>query len=167
MKPSVKSGVKPDENTCQSATTTVNVATGIPLVNPTCGGCIEMFIPGEPVPKGSMRQVARGVMVHDNPKLRRWSQTIQLVAKQAYKGAPIDAPVHVEATFYLPRPKRPRFTVPAVKPDCDKLQRALGDGLENSGVLANDSRIVAWSTRKAYADAAHPEGAHVKIKAVG
>ena len=126
-----------------------------------------MFIPGEPVPKGSMRQVARGVMVHDNPKLRRWSQTIQLVAKQAYKGAPIDAPVHVEATFCLPKPKRPRFTVPAVKPDCDKLQRALGDGLENAGVLANDSRIVAWSTQKRYADNDHPAGAQITVTLAG
>lgn len=110
-----------------------------------------------------MRQVRRGVMIHDNPKLKAWMRTIELVAGRVHRGEPIDAPVVVEATFYMPRPKRPRWALPATKPDTDKLQRSIGDGLERAGVLKNDSRIVAWASRKCYADARHPLGARIKV----
>lgn len=110
-----------------------------------------------------MRQVRRGVMIHDNPKLKAWMQTIELVAGRVHHGEPVDAPVVVEAVFYMPRPKRPRWALPATKPDTDKLQRAVGDGLERAGVLKNDSRIVAWASRKAYADTQHPLGARIKV----
>lgn len=110
-----------------------------------------------------MRQVRRGVMVHDNPKLKTWMHAIELVAGRVHRGEPIDAPVAVEAVFYMPRPKRPRWSLPATKPDTDKLQRAVGDGLERAGVLKNDSRIVAWASHKCYADAQHPLGARIKV----
>lgn len=111
-----------------------------------------------------MRHVGKGVMIHDNAELKRWMQTIDLIVRRVYKGDPIDAPVVAEAVFYMKRPKRPRWLRPATKPDCDKLQRAIGDGLENAGVLRNDSRIVEWyRPRKYYADPQHPMGARVKV----
>lgn len=41
--------------------------------------------------------------------------------------------------------------------------RALGDGLEGT-ILANDSRITDWHTKKRYTDPQHPLGAHVTIR---
>lgn len=61
----------------------------------------------------------------------------------------------------MPRPKRPRFNVPATAPDLDKLQRGVGDGLEASGLLANDSRIVQWIATKHYGDTT---GCRITIK---
>lgn len=115
-----------------------------------------------------MRHVGNGRVIHDNTDLKRWMRTIELVARRAWNmrqhREPIDAPVVVEAVFYMPRPKRPRWSRPATKPDCDKLQRAIGDGLEVAGVVKNDSRIVEWyRPRKYYADPQHPMGARVKV----
>lgn len=78
----------------------------------------------------------------------------------------MDHPVVVDVTFYLPRPQRPRFPVPAVKPDVDKLQRALGDALETSRVLTNDSRITDWNARARYANDTQPPGVALTIRPI-
>ena len=83
--------------------------------------------------------------------------------KSKYHGEPLDLPLEVTAVFYLPRPKRPKFWAPATTPDCDKLQRALGDALTSAGVIKDDSRIVTWHATKAW----HPTGftgVHIEIK---
>ncbi len=137
------------------------------MTAPTTTPLLDCFIPGVPVPKGSMRHVGKGRMIHDNPDLARWMRTILLVAGRLHRGKdPIDAPVAVDVTFWMPPPKRPRWRVPATKPDGDKLARALGDGLERAGVLANDSRITDWHVRKRYADKTHPAGARVTVELV-
>ena len=168
MKHSEKNGEPDAANTCPSATTTANAACGTPPANPSDPALLDVFIPGKPIPKGSMRHVGNGRVIHDNTDLKRWMRTIDLVARRAWNMRqhrdPIDAPVVVEAVFYMPRPKRPRWARPATKPDCDKLQRAIGDGLESAGVLRNDSRIVEWyRPRKYYADPQHPMGARIKV----
>ncbi|AWB84800.1 RusA family crossover junction endodeoxyribonuclease [Corynebacterium liangguodongii] len=129
----------------------------------TTAPILDVFIPGKPIPKGSMRHIGRGVMVHDNPELARWMDTIRLICHTRYHADPVDEPVEVHAVFYLPRPKRPRFPLPGTKPDSDKLARAIGDALEGI-VIANDSRITDWHTKKRYADEQHPMGAHITIR---
>lgn len=64
----------------------------------------------------------------------------------------------------MPRPKKPRFPVPAVAPDADKLCRGVGDALEAAGVIRNDSRIVHWDASKHYADEHQGTGVHITIK---
>lgn len=162
-KPSPKNGAPAGVNKCQCGATAARAACGTPQNAHTGETLLDVFIPGEPAPKGSMRHVGRGVMVHDSPKLARWMDTIRLVVGRKWRGELVDEPVEVTATFYLPAPKRPRFLLPATKPDGDKLQRALGDGLEGT-ILANDSRITDWHTKKRYTDPQHPIGAHVIIR---
>lgn len=65
--------------------------------------------------------------------------------------------------FYLPRPKRPRYRAPAVKPDVDKLARSILDGLEAAGILTNDSRVTHLEATKHYANQTNPPGAHITI----
>lgn len=93
------------------------------------------------------------VIVHDNPRLEAWRTAVTFVVKHAAHKArwdtPLDEPVEVTATFHLKAPKRPMFELPAVKPDLDKLQRAIGDALGN-GILKDDSRIVHWDVWKRY-----------------
>ena len=53
-----------------------------------------------------------------------------------------------------------------MKPDLDKLQRAVGDALapyKRPGVLRDDSRIVGWHSVKRYADATHPAGVMICV----
>ena len=65
---------------------------------------------------------------------------------------PYDGPLYVDVTFWMPRPQRPKYSLPAVKPDADKLCRALGDAMTTSGLIKDDARITTWHARKRYSD---------------
>ena len=134
------------------------------------------FVPGEPITEGSTRAFASGqrvVVTHDRgPELAAWRikvrRAAEAAAQAAYWEPRYDGPVEVWAEFRLPRPKSaPKSRKHAqMKPDLDKLQRAVGDALapyKRPGVLRDDSRIVAWSAVKRYADDAHPAGVMVRI----
>lgn len=112
---------------------------------------ITFWIDGLPASQGSKRHVGRGIMIEANKQLPAWRKAIEDKAQEIHKNEPIDQPVIVRADFFLPKPKRPRWLVPATALDTDKLQRALGDGLEKGGLLKNDARIVTWIATKHYA----------------
>lgn len=117
---------------------------------------------GAPAPQGSKSVDRRGIMYEQNRRSRPWRKVMVDTFVETSPPVPHDEPVEVRATFVLPRPKRPRFPVPAVKPDTDKLQRNLGDALEAAGILRDDSRIVEWHVRKVYAgDRVYP---HVYVE---
>lgn len=134
---------------------------------------VRFFTPGVPAPEGSHKYVGyrggRPVVTHDNPRLAAWRTLVTRDARNATHTAgwdtPHDGPVAVEAHFYLPRPKRPRFTDhAATKPDLDKLARAVGDALAApGGPLAEDSRIIAWALTKSWATDGQPPGVDVIV----
>ena len=62
----------------------------------------------------------------------------------------------------MPRPKRIVNLYP-YQGDLDKLQRCVGDAMEQSGVLTNDSRIIHWIATKRYAHPDEQPGAHIHI----
>lgn len=117
-----------------------------------------IFIPGIPRPQGSKSVNRRtGHMFEANPKHAEWRHTMttSLIAwTGTWFGAwePYDGPLAVDVTFWMPRPKRPTYSLPAVKPDTDKLCRALGDSMQQSGLIREDSRITTWHARKRYAE---------------
>ena len=124
---------------------------------------ITFRVDGEPAPKGSKRHVGNGRMIESSKKLPAWKRVVNQEAVRNRPSEPIDAPVSVHMDFYLPRPKRPRYDVPAVKPDVDKLARSVLDALEAAGVLTNDSRVTLLRATKHYADDATPPGAEIAI----
>lgn len=127
---------------------------------------VEFFIPGTPIPQGS-KTIAKGggkVWLRDanSNALKAWRHAVATVAD---RGVDFDVPVTVSLEFYLPAPKRPRWWVPAVKPDVDKLSRAVLDGLTDGGLLFDDSRVVGLSATKRYATPEAPVGVQVKVRA--
>lgn len=114
---------------------------------------IEFIVEGSAAPQGSKRHVGNGRMIESSKALPAWRKRATEAAKKAMgHNPPIDAPVTVIAAFYLPKPATTKFRdYPAGPPDLDKLQRAIGDALEQSGLLANDSRIVEWHPKKLWA----------------
>lgn len=68
-------------------------------------------------------------------------------------GHPMVGPVEVKATFYLERPKTVKRDSPSVRPDVDKLLRALLDALTQSGVIGDDAQVC-----RVYADKTYAEG---------
>ena len=107
----------------------------------------------------------RTIVTHDRgPELAAWRTRVKHTAQEAAREAGweprYDGPVAVNAAFFLPRPKSAKKRLwPHVKPDLDKLIRAIGDALapyKQDGVLKDDSRIVTWHASKDYADAYKP-----------
>jgi Holliday junction resolvase RusA-like endonuclease len=75
----------------------------------------------------------------------------------------IDEPCELIVNFYMPKPKTVTRLLPSVSPDLDKLIRAVGDALTDSGIVTDDSRIVRISARKLYAEGIQ-SGASILVK---
>lgn len=130
---------------------------------------IEFWVPGTPISQGSMTHVGNGRMIH-KPELIRWRNHVLNVARKAWLEAgwdTLDEPVSIKVTFFFEPPKRPKFNLMAVRPDLDKLCRAIGDALspdKYTKLLAEDSRIVTWDAAKNYGD---KPGALIEITRLG
>lgn len=114
---------------------------------------IQAFIPGRPIPQGSVN-VYGGRVVSVKPELRHWRDSIRAVLLAKHHGEPLDGPLIVTLAFQLAPPKKPRWPLPAVKPDLDKLVRAAFDALSTTatqrGVITDDARIVSFTAAKTY-----------------
>lgn len=141
---------------------------------------------GTPVAQGSKnafkhKHTDKIVMVETaHERLQVWRMQIYAAARKAALKAHWQQPeaARVDITFYLPRPKShlgtgrntgklrpsaPRF--PNVKPDGDKLTRAVYDALTQARVLKDDANVVDGEFQKRYADLDHP-GAKITITKV-
>jgi len=125
---------------------------------------------GTPVPQGSMRGFIRKgkkggvILTSANTKTEPWRQD---VAAQAIKaGVPHIAlgPIQLHIIFFMPRPvSRPKkHTAPDVRPDLDKLARAVLDAL--TGIAwRDDAQVCVLSATKVYADHV---GADISVEAL-
>lgn len=109
---------------------------------------------GTPIPQGSKTAYVRGgraVLVEANKKLPLWRKTVQDAAREAFVGELLSSPVSVEITFFMPRPKNPKWAdLPASKPDLDKLIRAVFDALTGI-VWVDDALAVSVEAHKFWA----------------
>lgn len=130
---------------------------------------ISFRVHGRPAPQGSKRGFVRGaravVVDVNHDALMSWRSVVADAARQVYdaqRDGLIDVGLEVDMTFYFTRPKghfgagRNRAQLKAhaplehiVKPDNDKLERAVFDAL--TGVVWRDDCLVhTCTTRKRY-----------------
>jgi len=115
---------------------------------------IEFWADGIPIPQGS-KSIFRGRLVDSNPRLRAWRANVAATAAHELGGRDgfdPDLSLFILMDFYLPRGKTVRRARPNVKPDGDKLIRAICDSVTTAGVWADDSRVVVHHSEKWYAD---------------
>lgn len=118
-------------------------------------------VTGMPTPQGSKTAFAvksksggyRAVMTEANKKLPAWRLAVREAAQQAMlsnmQGEPIDVPVKVSVTFFMPKPAKPKWaTYPASKPDLDKLIRGVFDSLTHAGAWRDDALAVQITAKK-------------------
>ena len=145
---------------------------------------------GNPAPQGSISGFAirkGGVYTgrvgykSDNPALGDWREAVRAEAQDAAAAelpGPLTGPVTVSILFRVARPQahygtgRNSGTVRASAPrfpmggrrgdDLDKLARAVLDGLQAGGVIADDKQVVDLCAAKRYAGAA-PAGAVITV----
>ena len=113
---------------------------------------VEFTVLGVPAPQGSKRHVGRGVLVESSKALPAWREAVAWAARDAALRhgitAPLDGPLRLIVEFRFPMPKarakRARDAGAAwrtTQPDSDKLVRAVGDALTDSGLIVDDARI--------------------------
>lgn len=131
---------------------------------------IALVVFGTPAPQGSTKAFIpkgwqRPVITADNRKTKPWKQQIAGAAA-ALNQHPFakDVPLAITLDFYLAKPASvtKRRTHPIVKPDLDKLVRAVFDAL--TGIMfADDAQVIALHTRKHYGQ---PERVEIQIQEV-
>lgn len=149
---------------------------------------LSFFVPGHPKTQGSLRPFAlkKGgrytgkVVTPQDSKVQSWRgvvSTYALQAMQRQQQRKTTAPVRVELSFFLLRPKghfgtgknseqvknsAPTHPVSQRSGDGDKLTRAVWDAL--TGVVWNDdSQVVSWEGHKTYGA---QEGVSVTVQAL-
>lgn len=111
---------------------------------------------GSPAPQGSKRHVGKGVMIESCKRVKPWRQDVKAAALEARMpiiahtplNPSLDGPIRARMVFTLPKPAsapKKRRTWPDRKPDLSKLLRSTEDALVESGIIADDARIVSFS----------------------
>ena len=127
---------------------------------------LTVNIDGLPVPQGSLvsNGAGRGLRHANHVKLKPWRYTVVSAILDAKpKDWDPSLPLSVTATFRLPRAQSHygtgrnantiREAAPlhhTVMPDLDKLARAIGDGIQESGLVRGDQQITSWNIAKRY-----------------
>lgn len=122
---------------------------------------LEIIVHGEAKPQGSKRgfvtKTGKVAMVEmAGTALKSWREAIALIAQIESKKQNWELttePVTVEAVFYMKKPQKPKFVLPGVRPDIDKLTRALLDGLTQAKtVYLDDSQVCFLQASKLYGE---------------
>jgi Holliday junction resolvase RusA-like endonuclease len=126
---------------------------------------VSLSVTGNPASQGSHAIMYGRIVQVNSSKHKAWRKAIvqEAIATLPDDWQPIDEPCELIVNFYLPKPKTVDRQLPSVSPDLDKLIRAVGDSLTDSGVVIDDSRIVRISARKLYAEGIAP-GATIQVK---
>lgn len=122
---------------------------------------LSFWIEGKPEPQGSKtagnRKDGSAFLRDKNPAgLKVWRDAVAkgVKAQLPPEWEPITKGVFLRMTFWLPRPKdRPKSidVLPIVRPDVDKLARAVMDSLTRSGVFKDDAQVFDMHPVKRYA----------------
>lgn len=127
---------------------------------------------GVPAPQGSKTKTRWGGMRDDNAeKLRPWRDRVAYKARAqavltGWERPGREGAYSLVSEFRFLRPesatvrRRPRHTV---KPDLDKLIRAIGDALTDAGVIWDDSQLWQHLSSKAYVTEPADVGVHLRL----
>jgi Holliday junction resolvase RusA-like endonuclease len=121
----------------------------------------EVFVEGVPVPQGSKSLSRSGVMYEANKALKPWRLKVAAAALWAY-GPDVrfmEGPLVLAVAFAMPRPKTVTREFPSVKPDSDKLTRAVSDALTGV-VYKDDAQIIRLDCIQFYSTV---PGAHIFV----
>ena len=129
---------------------------------------VSFEVLGRPVPKGSMRAfrhrtTGRVVVTTAARGLVHWEALVRSAAFLAMAGRrPMTGPLLVALRFALRPPRQRVREEPCVRPDLDKLVRALADSLTGV-VYRDDSQVCNLTASKQYG---LPAGARVVVSSL-
>ena len=134
---------------------------------------ISVDVVGVPVAQGSIKRTPFGVAYSNDKELKSWRHSVicELVAAKT-EGWEIDCAFAVSCEFRFMRPKAhfgkkglrpsaPRYKT--TKSDTDKLIRSIGDSIQQSGLVRDDSQIIKWIASKRYCETGESPGASITL----
>lgn len=138
-------------------------------------------VPGTAKTKGSMRSLGKGRMVEQVKGSSAWRRQVATAVAQGLgqRSGP-DGPVrlkrphrgpvcvHVIFQFAPLRANLSRAELDRTlgrMGDLDKLQRNVGDALEDAGLIADDAQIILWKAEKVWAPAGRSAGLTLRVYA--
>ncbi|WP_346921717.1 RusA family crossover junction endodeoxyribonuclease [Glutamicibacter creatinolyticus] len=135
---------------------------------------IEFFVKGNPAPQGSKNAAAQKkngrytgkVNLYESSKaLKPWRDTVTWFARRRRQSEPLEGPLVLTVDFYLPKPAKTKYPdYPLGTPDTDKLLRAIGDALTQSGLIRDDAQFVDTHARKRWAT--EKPGALIRVESL-
>ena len=126
---------------------------------------LTFFVGGTPIPQGSKTAIRHGTrarLIEANKKLKPWRNTLQTALAAQAAGRRIEGPFTIYLDFRFSPPQRPRYRdangkgIHAVKPDADKLTRAVLDSLTAADIIDDDARCTTLVATKNYTTKLHP-----------
>lgn len=105
-----------------------------------------VYVEGRPAPQGSKSYKGNQRFVEASKYLPAWRNAIVLAIKQQQESEQniqkFTGPVRLVVTFFIERPKNPKWPYPATTPDLDKLVRGLSDSVTQAGLWTDDALVV-------------------------
>lgn len=140
---------------------------------------LRIFIPGTPKAQPRPRAFARkfgqvySARVYDPGTAEGWKGTLAAALLKGKPSTPIDQPISVGLTFYLPRPKKfcrkkdnPGALWCSGKPDRDNLDKAVLDCMKQIGWFRDDSIVCGGEVVKLYHSITGVPGVFIVIRAL-
>lgn len=150
---------------------------------------IELRIYGLPAPQGSKQYKGHSrkgfaILAESSKNVGPWRESICWQSREQYKGEPLEGPLKISITFWLPRPQnhyrridgeisnqlkpdRPTHTTAATQGDVDKLLRSTFDGLsaKTGGCIAQDDSqfVILEKIEKRYVTETERPGASIRV----
>ena len=127
-----------------------NLATHGNFGNSTTGIDAQFFVPGRPIPQGSLKFI-NGHAIHVRAQdLALWRADIANQARVCYSEK-LQGAVSVALHFVFNKPKSVKRAEPSIRPDLDKLIRAVLDGLTDV-VYRDDEQVTHLVSSKSYGE---------------
>lgn len=110
----------------------------------------EYTIDGTAIPQGSKAISRAGFMYESNKNLKAWRKHVTETLTKQHKGKQLLGALAVRITVKFARPKTVTRKNVTVKPDVDKLARAILDSGTDAGIWGDDSQIIDLRITKDY-----------------
>lgn len=138
---------------------------------------LRLMVLGEPKaqPRAKARACGGFVMMYTPATAKEWKAAVAKAIKPYVTKTPVEGPLEVNLTFFMPRPKAHylkaglRSNAPTwhiAKPDKDNLTKAVYDSISDTGFWKDDSLVCAGYERKRYADTPESVGCLIEISAI-
>ena len=117
------------------------------------------WIPGKAAPQGSKKAFVingRAILVDASGGNKAWRKLVTETIKSHKEYIRLPGAVNVSLSFYMEKAKTNKKPFMIQAPDVDKLARSVLDGITDSDIIEDDSRVIYLAASKQWAENGSP-----------